>query len=310
MNDETAAVAFERLRPRLTRLSYRMLGSLAEAEDIVQNAYLRWRDVDPTTVREPTAYLVRTVTRLCLDQKKSARARRETYIGPWLPEPLIEHPMQEALDADALTLTLMLALESLSPLERAAFLLHDIFDRSFDEVAEALGRDPAACRQLAARARTHIRAQRPRFKLERDRGAALAKAFFDASSTGDVAGLQALLASDAVVYSDGGGKAPATINPIFGLEKIARLYAGLAVKQAVEETSILLRLVWIDGLPGFVARDRWGILYTTALDIEDGRVVAIYTMRNPDKLDRVAALLDSVPPEDGVVPIQGSGTLH
>jgi RNA polymerase sigma-70 factor (ECF subfamily) len=165
MANQDAAAAFDPLRPRLIRIAYRMLGSVADAEDKVQEAFLRWLDVDRDTVREPEAFLRRVVTRLCLDQLKSARRRRETYIGPWLPEPLVD---AEEDEFDDVTLPLMLALERLSPLERAAFLLHDVFGVSFEEIAETIGREPAACRQLASRARTHVRAARPRFPLSRN----------------------------------------------------------------------------------------------------------------------------------------------
>lgn len=174
---EAATGLFEAQRRRLLRLAYRMLGSMAEAEDIVQEAWLRWQRVDPRAVREPAAYLGRTVTRLCLDAMKSARAQRETYVGSWLPEPIIE-PMDEDMRLDELTLTLMLALERLSPLERAAFLLHDIFDMPLDEVATTLERDAAAVRQLAARARKHVREARPRYPVRREEGDRIAQAFF------------------------------------------------------------------------------------------------------------------------------------
>src|SRR5215510_1550052 len=157
-----AAASFDPLRLRLTRIAYRMLGSVADAEDVVQDAFLRWLDTDRALVREPEAYLRRVVTRLCLDQLKSARHQRETYVGPWLPEPVVEAAED---DVDDVTLPLMMALERLSPLERAAFLLHDVFGVSFEEVAETIGREPAACRQLASRARTHVRAARPRFHM-------------------------------------------------------------------------------------------------------------------------------------------------
>src|SRR5690606_20829573 len=161
---DDAAAGFGPLRPHLMRVAYRMLGSVADAEDVVQEAFIRWMDADREAVREPAAFLRRTVTRLCLDQLKSAHRRREVYVGPWLPEPVVV----EEIDEDV-TLPLLLALERLSPLERAAFLLHDVFDIGFDEVAETLGRDPAACRQLAKRARAHVREARPRFRIERAR---------------------------------------------------------------------------------------------------------------------------------------------
>jgi RNA polymerase sigma factor (sigma-70 family) len=180
---EDAAATFDPLRPRLIRIAYRMLGSVADAEDAVQDTFLRWLDADRDAVLEPEAYLRRVVTRLCLDQLKSARRRRETYIGPWMPEPLVEEGEDEV---DDVTLPLMMALERLSPLERAAFLLHDVFGVGFEEIAETIGRDPAACRQLASRARSHVRAARPRFPLPKERGLEIAAAFFAASRSGDM----------------------------------------------------------------------------------------------------------------------------
>lgn len=281
---------FEAHRPRLVRLAYRMLGSMLEAEDIVQDAWLRWRRADRDAVATPGAYLTRIVTRLCLDVLKSARARRETYIGPWLPEPVIE-PDDDGMRADELTLTLMLALERLSPLERAAFLLHDVFDMPLGEIAATLDRAPAAVRQLAARARKHVRDERPRYAVSREEGERIAQAFFTASTQGDLAELRGLLAQNVVILSDGGGKVLAFRNPIVGLDRVLRLFAGLNRKFADKMPSDI-RPVWIDGLPGYISQGRGDVLQTTALEIEDGRIAAIYITRNPDKLGRVAGMLD------------------
>ena len=285
---DAAASLFEANRARLVRLAYRMLGSTAEAEDIVQDAWLRWQRADRAVVREPASFLTRTVTRLCLDAMKSARARREIYVGSWLPEPIVEAE-DEAPRLDELTLTLMLALERLSPLERAAFLLHDVFDVALDEVAATLGRDAAAVRQLAVRARRHVRAARPRYPVARADGERIAQAFFAASSSGDVDALRAILAQDVTIRSDGGGKAWAFRNPIVGLERVLRLYAGLRRKLA-DRPPVLVAPAWIDGLPGYVSRERDGALQTTAFAIEDGRITAVYITRNPDKLQRVCSL--------------------
>ncbi len=282
---DDATTIFEAHRPRLVRLAYRMLGSMSEAEDIVQDGWIRWRRVDHAEVREPGAFLTRTVTRLCLDAMKSARARRETYVGSWLPEPIVE-PDGDDLRLDELTLTLMLALERLSPLERAAFLLHDVFDVGLDEVATTLKRDAAAVRQLAVRARRHVREARPRYPVGREEGDRIALAFFDASASGDLAGLRAMLADAVVLQSDGGGKVNAWRNPIVGLDRVVRLFAGLHRKLAVRP-AVLIRPAWIDGLPGYLSRERDNVLQTTALDIEGGRIVGIYITRNPDKLRRL-----------------------
>lgn len=274
-----AAAVFDPLRPRLVRVAYRMLGSVADAEDVVQEAFIRWMGADRDAVREPEAFLRRTVTRLCLDQLKSARRRREIYVGPWLPEPVVE---EEAADEDV-TLPLMLALERRSPLERAAFLLHDVFGAGFEEIAATLDRSEAACRQLAARARVHVREARPRFRVEKEHGLAIAEAFFAASRDGDMKGLGAMLAEDVSFHADGGGKRPAADRPILGFDEVIRLHASVAT-HFLRQRSELVRTGFVNGLPGFVTREADGELQTTALEIEDGRVVAIYVMRNPEKL--------------------------
>ena len=278
---------FEAQRRKLQRLAYRMLGSVAEAEDIVQEAWIRWQAVDAGEVRAPAGFLARTVTRLCLDQMKSQRVRRETYVGSWLPEPVFEPP-DEALPLDELTLTLMLALERLSPLERAAFLLHDVFGVPLDEVADALDRETTAVRQLAVRARSHVSAARPRYPVARDEADRLARAFYTASNQGDLAGLRAMLTENVVLQADGGGKAHAFLKPIIGMDKVVRLFGGLH-RKLTKAPSVLVRWTWIDGLPGFVSYERDGALQTTALEIEGGRIKAIYITRNPDKLAQVAA---------------------
>jgi RNA polymerase sigma-70 factor (ECF subfamily) len=285
LSQADAAGVFDPLRPKLIRVAYRMLGSVAEAEDVVQDAFLRWFDADRSVVREPEAFLRRIVTRLCLDQLKSARRKRESYVGPWLPEPVVETESDEIEDV---TLPLMLALERLSPLERAAFLLHDVFGVGFDEVAETIGRDSAACRQLASRARTHVRAERPRFEVTRERGREIAEAFFSASRRGDLTALRSLLAEDVTVYSDGGGKRPAALAPIVGLAEVLKACTVLA-RIFAQHPSRLIRYGLINGLPGMVTEEADHTLQTTALEIVDGKVVAIYVVRNPDKLRHLEA---------------------
>jgi len=292
-------VAFEPHRRRLTGLAYRMLGSVADAEDVVQEAYLRIRGVDPNDIVDLGAYLSRVVTRLCLDQLKSARARREIYVGPWLPDPILD---AEAFSAESasdyaldLSVALMLALERLSPLERAAFLLHDVFDQSFDEVAAALDRTPEACRQLAARARAHVRTARPRFQVEPAEGRRIAEAFRQAAVSGDAAALSRLLAKDAVMTTDGGGKRIAALNPIHGSDRIARFFAGLARKQAL---MVEVHAGTINGLPGFVTVEPDGGVQTTALEIADSLVTAIHIVRNPDKLSEVARAIKKCAADD------------
>ena len=270
------------MRPRLVRLAYRMLGSVAEAEDAVQEALLRYQRVD-ADVDTPEAFLARTVTRVCLDAIKSARRRRETYVGPWLPEPIFD--ARESV-SDDVTLTLMLALERLSPLERAAFLLHDVFGVALDEVALALEREPAACRKLATRAREHLREARPRYGGSSERGAQIAHAFYVASRAGDLSALRQLLAEDVVVYSDGGGKRSAATKPVVGNSRVERFYMGLARKDRYRP-SAYYEPTQIDGLAGFVTLGHDGVPQTTAFAIEDDKIVAIYMVRNPDKLQRV-----------------------
>jgi RNA polymerase sigma-70 factor (ECF subfamily) len=275
---EDAAASFDPLRPKLMRVAYRMLGSMADAEDVLQEAFIRWMGADRSEVREPEAFLRRTVTRLCLDQLKSARRQRETYLGPWLPDPVLEEDDQEDV-----TLPLMLALERLSPLERAAFLLHDVFGLEFEEVAATIRRDPSACRQLAARARTHVREARPRFQVDRQRGLELAEAFFTASRSGDMQALGAMLAADVSIHADGGGKRPAAMQPILGFEAVMKIHEHLAAYFRKNDSK-LVRAGFVNGLPGFITLEADGELQATALDIEDGKVAAIYVVRNPDKL--------------------------
>ncbi len=280
---------FEGERPRLLRLAYQMLGSISDAEDIVQDAYLRWSSADRTGVAQPPAYLTRIVSRLCLDQLKSARARRETYVGPWLPEPVVDHP---ALSPEAgsdggldLSVGLLLALERLSPLERAAFLLHDVFEVEFAEIGAILDRTAAACRQLALRARAHIDAGRRRFAVSREAGERIAHAFRAAVSAGDAAALGRLLAEDAMLMTDGGGRRPAALNTVHGGMRVARFFAGLSRKGWLAHP---FAVRWINGHPGYVTVEADGLPQTTALEIAGGRIAAVYIMRNPDKLHAVA----------------------
>jgi RNA polymerase sigma-70 factor (ECF subfamily) len=273
---EDAAASFEPLRPKLIRVAYRMLGSVHDAEDAVQDAFIRWMNTGRSEIREPEAFLRRTVTRLCLDQLKSARHQRETYIGQWLPDPVVEDE-----EIEDVTLPLMLALERLSPLERAVFLLHDVFGLSFEEVAATIRRDPAACRQLASRAREHVRKERPRFQIEKKRGLAFAEAFSAASRSGDMQAIAAMLATDVSVHADGGGKRPASIEPILGFDAVMSLFERL---EPLLQKTKFIRAAFINGLPGFITLEADGELQTTALEIEDGKVTAIYVMRNPEKL--------------------------
>ncbi|WP_309086648.1 sigma-70 family RNA polymerase sigma factor [Chelativorans sp.] len=273
------------LRRRLIQIAYRMLGSVADAEDVVQDAWLRWLAADREMVREPAAFLRTIVTRLCLNELKSARRQRETYIGPWLPEPIFDPDVQDAIED--ITLPVMIALERLSPLERAAFLLHDVFGMSFDEVSDVIGRKAATCRKLASRARAHIQEARPRYTATREHGLKLATAFFTASRSGEICVLRALLAEDIVAYADGGGKVPASIAPAVGIDDVVKLFGALA-RYFARSPSRLLRYGMIDGLPGFITIEAGNILQTTALQIGKEKIVAIYVTRNPQKLKHLS----------------------
>ena len=281
--------AFEAHRPALIGLAYRMLGSRAEAEDIVQDAYLRWHATDRAAIEEPRRYLGTIVTRLCLDRMKSAQARREIYVGQWLPEPVVDENFDDGSAGDMahdISVALMLLLERLSPLERASFLLHDVFGLDFAEVARALGRGEAACRQLAARARAHIEAGRPRFDASPEEGRRLATAFQAAAASADTNALVQLLAEDAVLYTDGGGKRAAALNPIRGADKIVRFFEGIARKNP-GFAAVAARHAIVNGMAGLVLHEDDGTVDTMAFEHRDGRIVAIYVVRNPDKLQHV-----------------------
>lgn len=281
MRDIADAASFHEIRPRLIRLAYRMLGSVTDAEDIVQEACLRWLASDREAVRQPAALLRTIVTRLCLNELKSARRKRETYIGPWLPDPILDAAEPDSIDD--ITLPLMLALERLSPLERAAFLLHDVFGMGFADVAGALDRDPSACRKLASRAREHVRAARPRFPVTKEHGQEIAAAFFAASRSGEMEKLRLLLADDVTASTDGGGKVPASPRPLVGVAEVMARHARLA-RDFEQAPSLLIGYAVIDGLPGFISIEGGGIVQTTALQVEWGKIAAIYIMRNPEKL--------------------------
>ncbi len=289
------AVSFEPHRRRLLGLAYRMLGSVSEAEDAVQDAYLRWHAADRDAVSDTRAFLTTTTTRICLDTLKSARARREQYVGPWLPEPVVDTaalaPDTQTELAEDLSIALLLALDRLSALERAAFLLHDVFDCSFSEVASALDRSEAACRQLAARARTHVREARPqatsavRDRSEPSNHQQLVSAFVNAARSGDLQTLMGLLADDVRVMTDGGGKVPSALNVIEGADRTARFVVG-AVSKGLPEGSII-RLAPINGLPGLIVYRPDGSVQSVAFEIAQNLVRAIYSVSNPEKLSHL-----------------------
>ncbi|WP_433065783.1 RNA polymerase sigma-70 factor [Dactylosporangium sp. CS-033363] len=289
------ATEFEALRPLLFSIAYRILGSVTEAEDAVQEAWLRFArsSVEPHAVR---SFLSTTVTRIAIDVLRSARIRRETYVGPWFPEPLLtdpyEDPARSAELADSVSMAALLLLERLSPLERAVFVLREVFGFDFPDVAAAVGRSEAACRQLVVRARRHMAEGRPRFEADRHARDALADRFFDALRDGDVAALQDLLAADVTVAGDGGGKTPQLAHPVFGAAHVARLIGTVFPRMA--QASVTLRRRDVNGQPGAIAYDRTGrVLHSLALDILDGQVQTIRIVLNPDKLGHVGPVADA-----------------
>jgi RNA polymerase sigma-70 factor, ECF subfamily len=276
-------------RGRLLGLAYRMLGSRSDADDVVQDAYLRFAGA--AGVRNPEAFLVTVVTRLCLDRLKSAKAQREIYVGPWLPEPVFDAeglaPDTATELADDLSFALLLALDRLSPLERAAFLLHDVFDMPFSEVARMLDRTEAACRQLATRARRAVQDARPAPAATPDCHARLLSAFGEAVASGDVSRLAGLLCEDAVAVTDGGGRKTAALNPIMGADKIARFFVALAAKNAGHD--IRAEPTMINGTVGALLYMDGEVDHSLSMAIDGDRIAAIYIVRNPDKLRHVPA---------------------
>ena len=291
----TRAEEFEELRPLLFAIAYRILGSVSEAEDAVQESWLRY-DASPTRPTSTKAFLSAVVTRISIDVLRSARVRREEYVGPWFPEPLLtdpyEDPERSAELADSVSMAALLLLERLSPLERAVFVLHEVFGFGFPEVASVVERSEAACRQLAVRARRHMDAGRPRFEADRRERDELAARFFDAFRKGDVDGLRELLAADVQMVSDSGGKAPQWGKGIIGAENVARVLAAIIppfvrIGGAVEPHEV-------NGQPGAIFRDRDDkVLNTWTLDVLDGRIQTIRTVINPDKLRHVGPVADA-----------------
>ncbi|MFG2941722.1 RNA polymerase sigma-70 factor [Streptomyces sp. NPDC048282] len=286
---------FQDLRPLLFSIAYRILGSVSEAEDAVQETWLRF-EASPTEVRSPKAFLSAAVTRISIDVLRSARVRREAYVGPWFPEPLLadpyEDPERSAELADSLSMAALLLLERLSPLERAVFVLREVFDFGFPEVAAAVGRSEPACRQLATRARRHMAEGRPRFEADRRQRDELAARFFEALHEGDVAALQDLLAADVSLVGDGGGKAPQLARAVAGAQNVARLLA--AVFPVLARVQVTCEPHEVNGQPGAVFRDRDGkTLQTFSLDILDGRVHTIRLVLNPEKLAHLGPVADA-----------------
>jgi RNA polymerase sigma-70 factor (ECF subfamily) len=291
------AEAYEDLRPLLFSIAYRMLGSVVEAEDVVQEAFVRYgRALERTDeIDSPKAYLSAVATRLAIDQLRSARVRRETYIGEWLPEPLLTDESSDAAriaeDADSLSTAFLLVLERLSPVERAVFLLHDVFDYGYGEIAPIVGKTEANTRQLAVRARRHVEENRPRFELSRQERERLAERFFDAVEEGDVDGLVEVLAADVEVHGDGGGRAPSWRQPIVGRDRVVRLLVGLGVQ--FRELGVEVRRTELNGQPGAMFLDRSGrLIGVFMLDVAGGAVQTVRGIVNPDKLAHLGPLAD------------------
>ena len=286
---------FDALRPSAFAVAYRMLGSVSEAEDVVQEGFLRLHRARAggERIESPRAYLSTVVSRLSLDHLRSARARRETYVGEWLPEPLVgDDPARKAEIADSLSLAFLVLLESLSPEQRAAFLLREVFDEPYDRIAEIVGTSEANARQLAARARRHVDERRPRYEASRDQREALATRFFAAAEDGDLEGLEELLAHDVVFRGDGGGKAPAAARAVHGRTKVARLLiAGMRTLARVG--GVTTRREEVNGQPGVLFLDRdERLIGVTILDIADGQIQGVSAIVNPDKLRHLGPVGD------------------
>lgn len=287
-----AVAVFAEQRPKLFGVAYRMLGSVADAEDVVQETYLRWQEVANADdeIQSSSAYLTTMVSRRCLDELRSARRRREEYVGEWLPEPLLEDsrldPAASTELADSLSTAFLVVLEALSPGERAAFLLHDVFGYEYSELSHILGRAEPACRQLVARARKRVAERRPRFDVAPEVHERLLNEFLHATQAGDLNGLVSLLADDAVLRADGGGIVTASRNPVEGAERIARWTIGVMQKA---QWAISFHAATVNGLPGLLVRSGGALYGVMSVDVRDGRIQNIYIQVNPTKLPQASA---------------------
>ncbi len=290
---------FEEYRSLLFAMAYRMLGSAMEAEDIVQEAYLRYRATPPESIRTLKSFLTTIVHHLCLDHLKTAQVRRESYVGPWLPEPVITgdgaallSPLRQIIDRESISMAFLVLLESLSPLERAVFLLREVFDYEYAEIAQITGRDEAACRQLFSRAKKHISEHRPRFPASPEAHAEMIGRFMEACVAGDMGGLMNLLTEDVTVWSDGGGKVPgAARNPVQGRDKVARSVIAF-VKQTPEGTTV--KVIEVNGLPALLVQVKGQIVSVLTLEVEGDFIRAVRAIANPDKLGHL-----NLPPTSG-----------
>jgi len=278
--------SFEEQRPGLERLAYRMLGSRVDADDVLQEAFVRWAREDRHEVESPRAYLTSVVTRLCIDRKREINARKETYVGPWLPEPILEPVAaadRPAELAESVSMAFLYVLERLSPVERAAYLLRQVFGYDYSEISAILEKSEENCRQIVSRAERRVHEGRPRFDAPSEEVSRVSQEFLQACATGDLNGLLRLLADDAVVISDGGGKASAALRPIEGANHVARFFLGIFKKWPAYGRA---ERVLVNGQPGFAAYLHNEIVSLFSLDVVDGRIQGVYVIRNPDKLPR------------------------
>lgn len=284
---------FSEHRKLLFAIAYRLLGSAADAEDVVQDAWFKWSGADRAQVSDPKAYLARIVSNLAMDRLRSTRRQRETYVGPWLPEPILTEPdaSEDIAVAESVSVAMLVVLETLSPLERAVFVLREVFDFPYAEIADVVDRSEAAVRQAGHRARNHIQARRPRFEADRTKRRELTERFFAASLGGDINELMELLAPDVTLWTDGGGKVRQALRPIIGVDNVVRWLAGAASRpyEGVEIGSMSAEVVDINGSPGVVFSGAGRIIATLTVDLDDdGRIVTIHNVANPDKLHAIA----------------------
>ena len=289
---QEALAAFDEHHRLLFSIAYRMLGTRADAEDMVQETFLRWQKASDTEIRDPRAFLVTVITRLCINQLQSARVKREQYFGQWLPEPLPTGASPEAIPMTgidgSLSMAFLMLLERLTPMERAVFLLREVFEYQYAEIARTLGQSEANCRQILRRAKQHIAKDRPRFVVSREQQEKLLQQFLETSEQGDMQGLLALLSEDVVLYTDGGGKATAVPNPIYGAERVGRFFFGAREKLMPKE--FVRCLTEINGQPAVVAYHQGRAVGVLTMDVAKGRIRNIYIVRNPDKLRKIQGL--------------------
>ncbi len=294
MTADTATTLFEEHRPVLMGIAYRMLGRAADAEDVVQDAWLRWSAGDRTDVREPRGFLVRITTRLAVDRLRQIKARGETYVGPWLPEPYVTDfgdtvtdTAERAVLADSVSLAVLVVMETLSPLERAVFVLREAFSYPYADIAAMLDRGEAAVRQLGARARRHVDERRPRYDVDPARRRDLTERFLDAAAGGDLAGLMALLAPDVRLVGDSGGKARAPLRVLDGADHVGRFFVGVAGKGLPD---VSVRMVELNGGPAVLVLSGGKPDTVVQIDADGDRIRTVYVIRNPDKLAALTAL--------------------